>query len=254
MMKSPELEHVYEIDVEVSQLNENGHLKPYAYQFLIADIAGRHLNRFHINADDTSKYGLSWALISQHVEVIRPVVGCEKLYAQTWHTAIKGPYFRRDLIFRDKNGEVVFMGVTFSILLDLEKRSVARPKVLDSLPLYLPEANPEFLFEAKPTRKFQMEHASCDTRKVQNSYLDLLGHVNNCRYSEFAYDAFTKEEVLRLGQLKHMEIYFESELRPGDTFTIGKAYERNTMFFCGHNNDKNDTSFDIVMTFEGDEF
>ena len=252
-MKSPELEHVYEVDVEVSQLNENGHLKPHAYQFLIADIAGRHLNRFKINADDTIKYGLSWVLISQHVEIVRPVNGCETLYVQTWHTAIKGPYFRRDLIFRDKNGDVVFMGVTFSILLDVNKRSVARPKVLDTLPLSLPDPNPEYLFEAKPTRKIQMEFESYETRNVRNSYLDILGHVNNCRYSEFAYDALTPDEVLRLGQLKHMEIYFESELRPRDSFTIGKAYEGNSIFFSGHNNDKNDTSFDVIMTFEGDE-
>ena len=252
-MKSPELEHIYEIDVEVSFLNENGHLKPHAYQFMIADIAGRHLNRFAINADNTLKYGLSWALISQHVEVERHVHGCETLYAQTWHTAIKGPYFRRDLIFRDKNGDVVFKGVTFSILLDVEKRSVARPKVLDTLPLDLPEANPDYLFEAKPTRKIQMDFEDYETRKVRNSYLDILGHVNNCRYSEFAYDALTKEEIQKMDRLRRLEIYFESELRPQDTFTIGKAYEDNSIFFCGHNNEKDDTSFDVVMTFKGDE-
>lgn len=245
-----EIECYYDVDVEVSLLNENGHLKPHAYQFLIADVAGRHLSRFHVNADDTIGFGLSWALISQHVEVLRPINGCEHLRARTWHSGTKGPYFRRELIFCDNDGQVVFQAVTFSILLDVKKRSVLRPKTLNTLGFSLPEPHPEFLFEAKATRKFQMEYEPSETRRVYNSYLDLLGHVNNCRYSEFAYDTFTPEEKLRLSQLKRMEIYFESELRPQDTFTIKKASQENSLFFLGHNNNRDNTSFHIAMTFE----
>ena len=97
-----------------------------------------------------------------------------------------------------------------------------------------------------------MEYELAETRKVYNSYLDLLGHVNNCRYSEFAYDTFTAEEKARLADLKRMEVYFESELRPQDTFTIGRAAEGSSLFFRGHNNVKADTSFDVVMTFGED--
>ena len=82
----------------------------------------------------------------------------------------------------------------------MEKRSILRPKVLDTLPIHLPDPNPEFLFDAKATRKIQMEYELSETRKVYNSYLDLLGHVNNCRYSEFAYDTFTAEEKARLAE------------------------------------------------------
>ncbi|MBO4991952.1 MAG: hypothetical protein J6E42_07345 [Firmicutes bacterium] len=251
-MNTQETQFIYDVDVEVSLLNENGHLKPHAYQFLIADVAGRHLSRFHVNADSTIKYGLSWALISLHVQVIRPVNGCEHLRARTWHSGTKGPYFRRELLFCDDEGNTVFQAVTFSILLDVKNRSILRPKVLDTLPIHLPDPNPEFLFDARATRKIQMEYELSETRKVYNSYLDLLGHVNNCRYSEFAYDTFTAEEKARLADLKRMEVYFESELRPQDTFTIGRAAEGSSLFFRGHNNVKADTSFDVVMTFGED--
>jgi len=249
-MNTQEMQHYYDVDVEVSLLNENGHLKPHAYQFLIADVAGRHLSRFHVNADDIIPLGLSWALISLHVDVIRPIRGCEHLQAQTWHSGTKGPYFRRELIFRDTDGQTVFQAVTFSILLDVKKRSILRPKILDELSIRLPEPNPEKLFEAKATRKFQLDYTPSEIRKVYNSYLDPLGHVNNCRYGEFAYDTFTPEEKLRLDRLQRMEVYFESELRPQDAFTIGKAREGNSLFFRGHNNERDNTSFDVVMTFK----
>lgn len=246
-----ELDFFYEIEAEVSQMNENGILKPHAYQTLFAEIASKHLNGLHLNADDTMKFGMAWALISLQLEILRPLDGCEPLKAQTWHSQTKGPYFRRELVFYGADDQVVFHGSTFSVLLDIEKRSICRPK---QLPIVLPETTPEFTIEARPTKKIHMDFTPYEERKVYNSYIDMLGHVNNCRYGEFAYDAFTAEEKMRLGQMKRLEIYFESELRPQDTFLISKAYEGNSMFVRGHNNGKQDTAFDIIMTFEGEAF
>ena len=189
---------------------------------------------------------MAWALISLQLEIKRPVCGCEALRAQTWHSATKGPYFRRELVFYGADGDVVFHGSTFSVLLDIEKRSILRPK---NLPIPLPEPTSVFTIEAKPTRKLQTDFTLYDERKVYNSYIDMLGHVNNCRYGEFAYDTFTQEEKQQLSQLYRMEIYFESELRPQDTFAIYKAREDQSLIVRGHNQEKNDTSFDIIMTF-----
>lgn len=236
----------YDIEVEVSQINENGILKPHAYQVLFADIASRHLNHFHANADDTMKYGMAWALISLQVEITRNIRGCEALRAQTWHSGTKGPYFRRELVFRDAAGDTVFQGSTFSVLLDIEKRSILRPKYL---PISLPEPNPAVTIEAKATRHLHADFVPYDERRVYSSYIDMLGHVNNCRYGEFAYDAFTAAEKSNLANLRRMEIYFESELRMQDTFTISKAYEDSSLLIRGHNNGKDATSFDIVMDF-----
>ena len=86
-------------------------------------------------------------------------------------------------------------------------------------------------------------------RTVQASQIDCLGHVNNCRYGEFAYDIFTGEEQEKLKDLKRMDIHFLSELRSGDLFAMGKAYDGNRIFFQGYNKTKDDVSFNIVMQF-----
>ena len=239
-----ELDCVYEAESEVSMLNENGVMKPHGYQILFAQIAEQHLNDFHCNADDTMQYGVAWALISMTIEIERQVDGCEKLFAQTWHSSRKGPYWRRELLFKNAAGAVVFKGSTFSVLLDIEKRTVCRKR---EIPFFTAPPTEVFTTEAHPTLKAKLDYTPVEERKVYNSYIDMLGHVNNCRYGEFAYDAFTDDEKARLTEMKHMEIYFASELRCGDTFTIGKAYEDGRLYIRGHNNNKNDTSFDIVM-------
>ena len=87
-----ELDCYYDIEVEASQINEFGILKPHAYQVLFADIASRHLNSFHLNADDTIKYGMAWALISLHLEhgLSRLYVFRSSGYGKAQHPAAKG--------------------------------------------------------------------------------------------------------------------------------------------------------------------
>ncbi len=243
---STERDCVYEVQTEVSLFNEDGVLKPYGYQVLFGQIAEQHLNRYHLNVDETMKYGHAWALISLEIELINPVPTCETVYARTWHSQYKRPYFRREMEFKNAAGDLLFHGSSFSVLLDIEKRTIYRKK---ESPFESPLPEEIFTIEASPTFKTNLSFEKTEERKVYHSYIDPLGHVNNCRYGEFAYDAFTSEEKKALKDMKRMEIYFISELRPQDTFSIGKAYEENKLYIRGHNHMKNDNAFDIVMWF-----
>jgi acyl-ACP thioesterase len=209
-------------------------------------MAERHLFQLNLNVDETMKYGLAWALIAMSVEVVTPIDNNMILYGNTWFSQHKGPYFRRELLFKDGNGRVMFKGATHSVLLDIEKRSVFRKK---TIPFPMHEPTEIFLLDASPSLKMEAELQPVSERLVQPSYIDCLGHVNNCRYGEFAYDAFSVEEQNKLEGLRRMDINFISELRAGDRFTMKKGYEGDKMFFQGYNNTKDDVSFNIVMHF-----
>ncbi|MGI6085401.1 MAG: acyl-ACP thioesterase domain-containing protein [Acetivibrionales bacterium] len=237
----------YEIVPDVSELNEYGILKPYAYQNLFGIIAEKHLNRIKLNVDTTMKYGLAWVLISISLEIIKPVNGCNKLYAQTWHSQRKGPFFRRELLFKDKTGKLLFHGSTFSVLLDLQTRSVFRKK---KTPFYIGEPIPEFTIDASPYFKTNFSFTEVDIRKVYNSYIDCLGHVNNSRYGEFAYDALNDKEKKKLHRLKRYDVYFSSELKSNDIFSVQKANINSKVFIRGVNRSNSETSFDALMDFD----
>lgn len=243
---STEKDFVYELETEVSLLNENNILKPYAYQVLFAQLVEQHLNKINANVDMTMKHNLAWALMSISIEFFKPIEGCIKMYANTWYSKRQGPFFRREFVFRNEKGELLFHGSSFSVLLDVSKRTIYRKK---ELPFIISEPLEDFVMEASPTFKTDLEFVKVDERKVFNSYIDCLGHVNNCRYGEFAYDAFTDEERQNLSKMKRMDIHFLSELRNKDTFSILKAYDDQKTLIRGYNNTKEDISFDIIMEF-----
>ncbi len=241
-----EKECTYELVAAASYLNQHHQFKPYAYQILFEQMAERHLFQLNLNVDETMKYGLAWALISMSVEVVTPIEKSMALYGNTWFSQRRGPYFRRELLFKNGDGWVMFKGSTHSVLLDIEKRSVFRKK---EVPFPMHEPTPIFLLDAAPSFKVDAELVPFAKRTVLPSQIDCLGHVNNCRYGEFAYDAFTAEEQEQLKNLKRMDINFLSELRPGDNFTIKKANLDSRIFFQGNNNTKDDVSFNIVFEY-----
>lgn len=249
--KSMERDLMYEVAVEVAHFNENNILKPHAYQMLFASVVGEHLTKFNFNMSETMKYGLAWALISQSYEIKKPIRDSMKLKAQTWFSKRRGPYFRREALFCDEFGEIVFMATSYSILLNLENRGIFRKK---ETPFSMAPPHEEFMMEANPTFKTDLIFSDMEERKVYNSYIDSLGHVNNCRYGEFAYDLFNESEKSRLGNLKRMDAYFISEMRNNDSFILQKAVvlpdnktDDYVITVRGKNNTKNDISFALVL-------
>lgn len=236
----------YIMGSEVSGLNENNLLKPYAYLQLFSALAEKHLNKIDLNVDTTMKHNLAWVLMTMHFEIAKPVKGTMKMVATTWYSARKGPYFRRELVFRDGKGELLFHGSTFSVLLDLEKRSVYRKK---ELPFEINDPIEEFTIEASPAIKSDLTFQKVDARRVCNSHIDGLGHVNNTRYGEFAYDAFSDEERMNLNHIKRMDISFLSELRNKDHFSVWKAGDGSRILIKGHNDSKDAASFEMAFEF-----
>lgn len=255
MTDQQETDKIYEIQIAESQLNSDGNPKPQAYQMLYCEMAEKHLKAYHLGTNVTMDYGVAWVLISLTVEIKKPIKGVCTLFAKTWKSGLQGPYFRRDFIFSDESGEICFQGTSFSVLLNMETRKVCRDK---KLPFFALRASDYNVTQGVPTWKhaygkntdnscsYRLESAP---RKVENSFIDMLGHVNNIRYGEFVYDAMNEEEIRRLERLKRLELYFQSELRLGDTFIISKEETDDVLCFRGKNAATGDTSFDMVMIF-----
>lgn len=241
-----ETDRIYDLESELSNLNENNLLKPHGYQKLFIQLGDMHLNNIDINVDTTMESNLAWVFTSISMEIVKPVEGIMKLKGRTWHSERKGPLFRREYLFTDENGEVMFKGASFSVLLDMEKRTIYRKK---EVPFYISDPINKFTIEAKTNKKVDFDFIKVDERIAYNSYIDCLGHVNNCRYGEFAYDTFTDNEVDNLNNLKRIDIYFRSEIRKKDMFSIYKVYKDNTMYIRGENDTKGDTSFDITFAY-----
>jgi len=251
-----ESEIIHKIQLDASYFNANFHLKPQSYQMLYCELVEKHLDLYQLTTDKTMEQGLAWVILSLTIEIINPLKSTGTIYARTWKSGLKGPYFMRDFIFEDADGNAYFQGTSFSVLLNLETRKVCRDK---KLPYFSLESSNVHVTEGFATWKnaygedvpgINNLEQPYVIRKVENSFIDLLGHVNNIRYGEFIYDAMDYDQIQTMGCLSRMEIYFGAELRLGDVFSITKYTADQRLYMIGKNTETAQASFHAILFFE----
>lgn len=243
-----EYERIYTCEPTFSMFNQYGYLKPYGYQSMMNIVAEEHLNNIHCSMDDLSKYDMAWVLLSASFEIAAPVDSIMKLKAHTWHSKQNCFTFRRDFSFCNENGELLFNAATFSVLFDINNRRILKPS---ELPVTLPAANNNLTIQAVHHFKNKSEMTVCDHRRIYSSCIDRLGHTNNERYGEFAYDALTTEETARLDKLRRFELYYINELCLGKGFDVRRGVDENgCLIIDGIEDNAKKESFSCRMEFD----
>ncbi len=248
-----EQEKSYFHKVEVAHLDAHGYIKPHGYQHIISKVIDEHLIAFNMDFNACMEKNFSWVLVALNVEIKKHVQGCAKLELKTWFSERKRTYFRREIQAIDEEKNIVFVASLYSILLDLTTHSIYRKS---ELPFDLMHATPEFLLESSPVFKENIDYKENSERIVHRSFIDALGHVNNCRYGEFAFDALPAS-FADLSKTKAFDLYFCSELKLNEHFSITEHIEENNIqnieeqekriVLHGYNNTRNKTSFYAVF-------
>ena len=210
----------YPLELGIAMFNGDGALKPDAYQALYMQAVEPHLANIEMDEPRLIRdYGVAWVLVSMAVEVTRPVRPDDRLTAQTWNTTEKRRLlFRRELEIRDEKGARVLTMVTFSTLLDLNARRVCTDRDLIAK-FALPAG--ERLMEASDRLRIKTpEDAPVEVLRARPSWIDGVGHVNNFRYGEMAYDALSDAQRAAVGSLKRMELYFVNETHLDDEISL----------------------------------
>ena len=238
----------YILEPWVVDFNQYGQFKSYGYHNMLGFLADTHLKDTDsgVGVQLAGKYG--WVIVSMTIEIEQAVTtSYNKLYGYTWYVGKKGPYYRREFVILDEQEQVMFKGVSFSILMDLEDRSIYRKR---DLPFELMENTEIRLIDADPKFKETLEYTFIYERPVTNSNIDNLGHVNNVRYNEFCYDAMNLDEISQMNKLKTINMYFHSEMRLGDVFKVGATNFDSKRAFEVYNQTKGEKSFTMLVQFK----
>ncbi|MBQ9931018.1 MAG: hypothetical protein IJO79_01560 [Firmicutes bacterium] len=237
---------LFKVRSGITNINEYHVMKPQGYQEAFASLVEADLCEFKIDFPDVFKHGLGWVIISFNVEVVKPINKAMWIYGSTWFSQKRGPYYRRDFLFQDENGELLFHGTTYNILLNIETRKIFRQV---ELPFYLDPPHPEFRVDGSPAFREKFDYEDIMKGTVCGSDIDMLGHMNNTRYGAFAYDIMTAEERKRLEKLRRMELYFEGEMKEGDEYMMQKTYNNDDLLIRCKNLSKDTKSFDMILKF-----
>ena len=229
-MPSEEAEQRYPLLTDVSMYNSHGAFYPVSVQRMAVSMIETHLASRKIGASQLmNDFGISWVLVSFSAEICRPMQPDARFVGQTWHTYTRMPVFRREFIISDEKGPVV-IGATHSTLVDIETRKICTDRTL----LHRFDApSGETLLHA--THRAPIVHAGVEAgrRAVQPSWLDGVGHVNNLRYAEMAYDTLTPEERRRIEFFRRFDIWFQHELSEDGFCRMRKSVAADSFIICG---------------------
>ena len=240
--------HIYETDI--SLFDKNGLMTPQGYQRAIILTTEKELKRINLSIPEMlEKFGVSWILLSLSVKIEKPIKAGMQLVVNTWHTNKKGIIFRRDFEICSSDGERLALGATFSSLIDLNKRRICMDRsVYDQL--NLPEREPLFPAESKTTPQGEFE--PCETLEVRPCWIDSLGHVNNFRYGELAFDNLPLEYFEKSNLLARIELFFTGELLLGEKVNISRKNENVIVEIKGEHAENSKPAFFCKLTYNCD--
>ena len=235
-----EQDRTYTVKLAGADFYKNQLIRPSAVLAHVQRVVDEHLDAEKVSVPDLAPYNLAWVLTMAAVRIQPIVLEGTTLSARTWMSQQKGPYFRREVEFFTPSSERVLRFSSFSVLMDLKERTIARPSVL---PVQLKSTTPEFVIDAlspKLHMKCPLEH--CYTDVIRNCHIDLLGHANNSFYADFALNCLNEEEFAQ--GISEMDINYLSELTRGTQYSLARGKdELGNIWVEGTNADEEKRSF-----------
>lgn len=234
----------YKVLVDINEFNENNDLKLVTYPKLLSLVSYLHLRNTSQGVGEVIANKYAWVLVSMKIDIIGKLTNLD-VFGNTWYSGNRGPYYRREYqLF--SGGEVFVNAASYSVLLNMDSRTVYREK---ELPFEKLLEVKKHLVDLKSGIKEELSFKEIYKGKVTNSMIDVFNHVNNLKYSEICYDALNSEEIKMLNSLKSVELYFHKEMTLNNEFTVYKVREDNIINLVVHNTTTNIKAFTMKLIF-----
>ncbi len=239
-----ESKQTYKLFTPFEYFNEHSNFKPQGYQAIINMLTDRHLVGTDQGLGELINNRYAWVIVSLTLDILKPIKKTTQVKAKTWYSGRRGPFFRREYQITDQDDEPLFVGASYTILMDMHSRTIFRQK---EIPFDIFEETNIHLVEAIANIKINESLTDHFDFKVKRSDIDGLGHVNNLRYTEYIYNCFSGQEVKRLNEPQIFSFYFHHEMTLDDAFSVGT---NNQGVFQINNKSKNQTAFSFVVKYK----
>ena len=205
------VKRVPSFDVDMSST-----LKPVSFLNYAQEAANIHADYIGVGFDSMQVTRKGWVLSRMHVVFYRLPKWRDNINVQSWHKGASGLLFLRDFeVFDNASREKLISATTSWLVIDIDTRRLSKfPELVDSDDKCIKE---DAMTEQAPKIAMPKEVVpECvAVRDVAYSDLDMMGHVNNVKYTEWAMNAI-ELDVTTTRHLKELVINFNSEVKPGD--------------------------------------
>ena len=177
----------------------------------------------------------SWLLMQSKLEVYKRPTWNEQITVHTWATGKEGPYCFRDFEMYNSKKELLAIGSSKWILVEIETQKII--KMTDEISnVYEPENKKVFvekLTKLKEPETFEMTH----TCTVQRKDIDTNQHMNNIKYIELAYETLP-QDIYEEADLTKIEVSYKHASKLGDTLNCYYHKDGQTHYVTIKNNNE----------------
>jgi acyl-ACP thioesterase len=193
------------------QCDRFGRLKPSAILWFVQEIAGRHCRLLGVDWDTLVQKRMFWAIIRHRLQINCLPKSGSTIRVETWPMPTTRTAYPRMVLAFDQDGQLLFSSLSLWVLMEKQSRAmilpgksgVEVPGILRGCELPMP----------KSLAPAELENET--RRTVCFTDLDCNGHMNNCRYLDWAYDLLPS--AFHSGrQLSDISLVYLNEAREGD--------------------------------------
>ena len=195
----------------------------------LENVAAYHSDSVGYGVNTTDKTNLTWVLLDWKVKVIkRPIYG-QILDIHTWSRYIIKCYAYRDFEVYDDKGNLCVIATSKWLLINSKERKIE--KIPEEMAKKYDSEEKE-VFGEKEIEKLKVpnEFESQIKYKIQRKDIDVIGHVHNLYYLDFAYEALP-EDVYKKRPFDNIRIMYKKEIKLGETIIckFARNGEKNTV-------------------------
>ena len=171
---------------------------------------------------------IAFVLTKINLKIYKDIKIYDELTVVSHPRKTRGATFPRDFIVK-VNNETVAVARSMWVLIDLEKRTILRPSVIDSVGSL--DVSEDDMFDIDDVRRIIDNNSLLRTNvhKVDYSHLDMNRHLNNTFYSDFIFNCIGN--VNRTSDAgMYMQINYKSEALLGDTLIVNYSDEHDNEY------------------------
>ncbi|MFA8449286.1 MAG: acyl-[acyl-carrier-protein] thioesterase [Bacteroidales bacterium] len=215
-----------------NQLNPEGKMHLFALFDLIQEAAWLHAEEIGFGYKFVTKHQKSFVLYQTDFKIIRPPECNESITVKTWASDINNLFAEREFLILNLKGEILVQVSSQWLLIDNIKRRIIKPNILQSFNYSVVKHK---LLDQKKIRipKSNLSKIRAIQHKVNYSEIDINGHTNSGRYTEWIQNIL--EERFKLNPTSSFNICFMHETHLNDEIQISLYQNKETYFIEGKN-------------------
>ncbi|MCR5011986.1 MAG: hypothetical protein K6A72_06550 [Lachnospiraceae bacterium] len=217
--------------IGLKDVDKNCKVKNVAILEMLENAAGGHSDAVGYGMLDIDNTGITFVLLDWYVRVLdRPGYG-EDLTVYTWGRPEKRMMsLIRDYELRDSKDNLRVLATSRWVIIDMNRHRITRvtPEILEAF-----GAEEKQVFETDPMVKIDRPKTSEDgpdavpaemgSATIGRSALDLVGHVHNIKYIDFAEDMMP-DEIWKQAPFDNFRIHYRKEITEGEKIRFSYSF------------------------------